>query len=396
MTMLFFALVLLVCCVLVAELAARLLIRRGRYYPWPPSMQLDMHLDPRLNIGDQRIVRIRANELGERAGPIPQLPGTFRILAGGGSIVECYFLDQQNSWPAVLERELAAAPALRRLNATSVHVGNIGKSSADSRVMHLMLQKLSRSYPEKLDVIIIMVGASDILRWMEWGAPANWEGDTSIPLASFFEFHPELEFGLAPKKLALAEIYRRYRDRKPQIRQNSGKSLLRARQYRRQSNNVIDRLETPPDRVFTRFRHYFAAAIEEASRRANRVIITTQPCLQASHYTPELMAGFWNGSIGDPFAGEPKAFFSARLIAELMSELRLHTLEVAAKYPGVTVVDVAANRIPNDAQHYYDQFHLTPKGAAALARILAAAVLQTGAVAERAEQSLSAAANVRN
>jgi len=369
-------LLLLVAAVIAVELLARLVIRRGRYYPWPPGYQLDMTLDPGLRIGDQSVVRIRANHLGERGAPIPARPDVFRVLTVGGSAVECYYLDQENTWAAALERELGQPAALRQLGQGAVHVGNTGKSSADSRVLSIMLGHLARNYPRKVDVLVIMVGASDILRWFEWGTPENWQGDESIPLAAFLEVHPEVPFGWTKQTLALREVYQRLRARRLEQRGPVGKSMLRARQFRRNSKNIIDQLPTSADGVFARFEDYLARSIEAAGQLAHRVIVVSQPCLTAAEYTPELTAGFWNGSFGDPYKGDPKAFYSPRLIAELMGRLARHTGAVA-QAKGVPFVDLSTGCIPNDPDHYYDQFHFTPLGARVVGRIVAAEILRT-------------------
>lgn len=351
-----------------AEGAARLYIRRSRYYPWPPGYHLDMTLDPRVHIGGQTLVRLRANERGERGCPVASPAGTFRVLAVGGSAVECYLLDEASTWPAMLEKELRrAAPRTQQ-----VYVGNAGKSSVDSYVLTRMLRKLAPNYVPAVDVLLIMVGASDILRWLEAGAPAEWEGDTSTALEAFLEVNPETVFGWRPRTLALAELWRRRRATQPQSRGNVGKSLLKARQFRQKATRVLE--ETADSgQMFRRFERYLAESIGLGRQFAQRVIVISQPCFTRSEYTPEELAGFWNGSIGDPYQREPDAFYSPQLIARLMRQLRDRAAAVAATEK-VEFVDLCSGAIPDSVEQYYDQFHFTPEGAARVGALLAQVV----------------------
>jgi len=94
----------------------------------------------------------------------------YRVLVAGGSAAESYILDQEASWPIVLQRILERPENLKRLGASHVHVGNIGKSGVGAELLDFILQRVLRRM-DRLDVIMIMVGASDALHWLHEGAP---------------------------------------------------------------------------------------------------------------------------------------------------------------------------------------------------------------------------------
>ena len=150
-----------------AELVIRLWIAmRGRYYPWFPHWRLEYEMDreafPRLD----PLVRIHVNGDGERGAKVPK-PGKdlYRVLAVGGSAVECFSLDQEVSWPMQIQRMLEKPESLEILGVRRVHVGNIGKSGLDAEALEVMLTKMRRQLPH-LDLIIVMVGASNVLNWL--------------------------------------------------------------------------------------------------------------------------------------------------------------------------------------------------------------------------------------
>src|SRR5204862_1477425 len=96
------------CLFVVAELSARYCLRRfGRYYVWPPYSRTQMEIDSSVLPMMAPTTRFDVNEAGERGDPLPSdLAHTYRVLVGGGSATECYYMDQEASWPYVVQRLL--------------------------------------------------------------------------------------------------------------------------------------------------------------------------------------------------------------------------------------------------------------------------------------------------
>src|SRR5688572_28048209 len=108
----------------VAEVGCRWWVRRrSRYYVWPPGMRLEIRLSPDVFPELEPRVRFDINADGERGGDVPSgKSGLYRVLAAGGSSVECFALDQPTSWPGTLERLLNTPDTLHALSARRVHV----------------------------------------------------------------------------------------------------------------------------------------------------------------------------------------------------------------------------------------------------------------------------------
>ena len=98
-----------------AELAMRAwLVRQGRYYVWAPGSRLRMELDRDALPSLPPVVHFYVNRDGERGDDPPADPdGNYRILVAGGSAAECYFLDQDKTWPAVIQHVLDESAAAR-------------------------------------------------------------------------------------------------------------------------------------------------------------------------------------------------------------------------------------------------------------------------------------------
>src|SRR5205807_1105349 len=93
-------------------------------------------------------------------------------------------------------------------------------------------------YP-RLSAIVILVGASDVLRWLEEGAPDR--PSSLVPTGELFRCHPEGPFGWSPNTLALVELARRAnrRLRRPErVHEQAGRWLRSARAMRARAKVV--------------------------------------------------------------------------------------------------------------------------------------------------------------
>ncbi len=158
----------------VGEMACRWWIRRRTgYHVWLPGMRLEVRQNADVFAQVEPRVHFDVNADGERGSDVPKdKTGLFRVLVAGGSSAECLALDQTTSWPGVLERLLSTEVARRTLGVPAVHVGNIARSGIGSRQLDVILEHVLPRYG-RVAALVIMVGASDMLRWLEEGAPPS-------------------------------------------------------------------------------------------------------------------------------------------------------------------------------------------------------------------------------
>jgi hypothetical protein len=111
------------------ELAARAWIRMRRaYYVFSPRTRHELTLDAVTHPQLPSRVRFFINSDGERGDEFVPRPDTYRILVAGGSSTECYFLDQDDAWPCLVQAHLSTRSSLTILGAKHVHAGSIGSS----------------------------------------------------------------------------------------------------------------------------------------------------------------------------------------------------------------------------------------------------------------------------
>jgi lysophospholipase L1-like esterase len=358
-----------------AELGTRWWIRRHTgYYVWPPGSRLELRSDGTVCSQLDTRVRFDVNADGERGGDVrADEDGLFRVLAAGGSSVECFALNDHASWPGALERILNAPEHLQVLGARRVHVGNIGRSGMSSRHLDVILERVLPQYG-RLAVIVIMVGGSDLFQWFEEGAPATV---STAPLSAdeVFAVHPEMAFGWKPRHWALVEVVRRLRRQwlhPLDVRNEAGSWLVRARKMRAEARDV--RTTAPDARgMLDCFEHHFRRALQRAQAHADRVLVLRQPWFE-KEYTPEEAACFWHGGMGKAWKETITTYFSLDVVNQVVHLLDARAARVADSL-GIEHRDLRGVMAPS-LENYYDYMHYTPAGAAVVAREVAAALLR--------------------
>jgi lysophospholipase L1-like esterase len=355
------------------ELACRWWIRRRTgYHVWLPGMRLELRQNADAFTQVEPRVRFEVNADGERGSDVrADQDGLFRVLVVGGSSAECLALDQPTSWPGVLERRLASDAARRTLGARVVHVGNIARSGIGSRQLDLILEHVLPRYGQ-LDALLIMVGASDLLRWLEEGAPPSLGPEPEVE--DVFSSHPRLVFGWTPRRsavLALAGRLRRRWLRPIEVREHAGSWLTAARKMRAEAREI--RHTTPDPCVMLRaFDEHFRRLLRRAQAHADRVLVVRQPWFDRVP-TADEAAHFWHGGVGKAWKQTIDIFYGLDVLSDLMGRIDSLAAAIAGDL-GVPQVDLRPILTPN-LDHYFDMFHYTPRGAAVVGWTVAEALL---------------------
>ena len=155
----------------IGELVARVALKRlGRHYPLRPHVHEARATDREALPMLEPVVRWDTNADGERGDAYR--PGAWRGLLIGGSCVESYYLDQPSSVGEQLRAALASNERRQRLGAADVHVGSVARSLISCHQIERMLAPDLGRYG-KLDCAVLLVGASDMVRWFELGTPTE-------------------------------------------------------------------------------------------------------------------------------------------------------------------------------------------------------------------------------
>jgi lysophospholipase L1-like esterase len=359
------------------ELGARWWLRyRGEYFVLPPGLRVQVSPDPVVFPNLERTVRFEVNGDGERGGDVPRsAKGLYRVLVCGGSLLEGFFLDQDSNWPGALQRILEQPENLRALGASGVHVGCVARSGVGSEALDLILERILPRYP-RLQLIIVMVGATDILRWFELNTPA---AIAPVKPQDVFRCHPDGPFGWTLDQLATVELMRRARKRwlRPlDVHEGAGRWIGKARAMRARATTIHDTL---PDAspMLNHFEHHFRSLIQRAQEHADRVLVVKQPWFSRCPSAEEALS-MWHGGVGQAWREEVTEYYSFEASSRAMSLVDARA-DVVARSLGLDPVDLMP-AIEQSLETYYDCFHMTPVGARAVARAVSDAVLQRPAV----------------
>lgn len=372
------------------ELASRWWIRRrDRYYVLPPGLRLRLHIDRQVFPQLERETRFDVNRDGERGDDLPRsTDGLYRVLVGGGSQPEGFFLDQDTTWPGALQRVLEGREQRRRLGASKVHVGSIARSGVGAEALDIIFDRVLPRYP-RLQLIIILIGATDVLRWLEDGAPRS---PARARQEDLFRCHPRGPFGWTPTALATMELLRRARRRwlRPiQVHERAGKWIGQAREMRARAKIVLSTMPDPAP-MLEQFEFYFRRVLLEAIAHADRVLVVRQPWFDKD-FSEEEAAHMWHGGAGPVWREEVTTFYSFDVVSRLMALVDAKAAGIAQALD-VEQLDLMP-LLDRSLATYYDGFHLTPTGAKAVATAVAAAVLRQPRTSARtaAEDEFSAA-----
>jgi lysophospholipase L1-like esterase len=353
------------------ELAARWWIRhRDRYYVLPPGLRLRLEVDREVFPQLERSTRFDVNVQGERGDELPHSgEGLYRILVGGGSHPEGFLLDQHTAWPGALQRLLEQPGALATLRAARVHVGSVARSGVGSEALDLLFERILPRYP-RLQLIIIMIGATDVMRWLEYGASRSLP---PVQIADIFRCHPEGPFGWKPNDLAAWELILRARRRwlRPIVQhKRAGRWYAEARAMRARAKEIRHEMPDPAP-MLERFDFHFRRVLEKASAHADRVIVVRQPWFDKD-YTSEEAALMWHGGAGQAWREDVTSYYSFDVVSRLMSRVDERAAAIADDLH-VEQVDLMPV-LERSSATYYDGFHATPAGAKTVAATVAAAI----------------------
>jgi hypothetical protein len=235
-----------------------------------------------------------------------------------------------------------------------------------------MLDRVLPRYP-RLNTIILLVGASDVLHWLEVGAPTS--PPPPIRTSEVFRCHPELSFGWTVSRLALVELLLRLRQRwlRPvQVHERTCRWIGKARAMRARAKTILTEVPDPAP-MLSHFDRHFRKVLQQAKAHADRVIVVRQPWFDKP-CSPEESAQMWHGGIGHAWQEEVTTFYSLNVLSRLMGLLDARAARLAQELE-VEQLDLMPVLEPGLAT-YYDFFHATPAGARTIAAAVAAAVLR--------------------
>lgn len=361
----------------VAELVLRLSAGSPTAYRvLPANLALEFRPAPGAMPGISGLSHYSTTPRGIRGRPY-SATGHPNILAVGGSTTECLYLDDQEAWPALLEKQIS------RSQATDAWVGNVGVAGLATPA-HVLA---ARYYvPQlRLDLVLVLAGVNDLTPALRLGASyraAAFEPDDYDKfLDRAFRHRPLFDQRIRrafPKNTALfnlMEVVDANVERFEKSKLGDGDLLVEdmaGEVYNRRREALRDLPFTQlPDLspAIERFHENLVDLATTIRAAGARPVLLTQPSIWYEGLSPAAEQTLWLAFLGETY--HPRMRYRVADLANAMSTFNRMTLRVCQE-TGSDCIDLAAEMA--DAlreSYYYDDVHLNERGSARVAEILA-------------------------
>ena len=334
----------------------------NRYLPAYTTEKV-LQLQPDLSAvpGASPAVRFAINRFGFRNSRMQDLAkpgGELRVFAVGGSTTECLYLDEPDAWPEVLQRELA--PSVAGVN---------GDTPRD----HLALLS-QRIVPCRPDLVMFLVGVNDLSLQIEADYSPLRNDARSLVVANADAPRLMLRSALAEvsqitRRLILIQRQRLKADARGNPVQDGAGGWMRAARELRQRAPLSD--IDPATLPKPEFEENLRALAAIARSAGATPVFMTQPVLWGAP------TGDWEALLWVPYGRR----VAPERLWEVMERFNDVTRRVAAELD-VPLIDLART-LPKSTEVFYDDDHYTVAGARQVGKLVAAGLLEAGALRPR-------------
>jgi hypothetical protein len=285
--------------------------------------------------GLDKEIRHSKNSLGFRG---PELPAAFsgkRIFCVGGSTTECFYMNDGDDWPAVFAAEIA-----KKVPGQTFWVNNAGLDGHSTRG-HIVLL---RDHIQKLkpDYLVFLVGCNDLAT----GDFNYMEQNNMVKNMRFLQ------------KFELFNLYLQFRLSRAASKRGLGHSEVNVQKWP-EADTLNWQNEMVNDDVLKAYTLRLQLLAQLCKMCGAKPVFVTQPCMFAN--AVDSSGGRYLGNL--LYRQQSGLHYLHRL--NMMNDA-LRTFCAKGGYPCID----AAKQLPAGAANYYDFFHYTKTGSAAMGRIV--------------------------
>jgi lysophospholipase L1-like esterase len=311
-------------------------------------------------------IQYSTNQQGMRGENYPADLRSYHILAMGGSTTHCGILDDDKTWPALVQDRLR-----KTLDGREVWVGNAGKDGLTTRSHVLQMRYLVPQY--RVDLILLLAGINDLNFHMAKLESDSLYSDLNTQLFNVFSVVPDSLIKAVYKRWGLwklARQARRYYEHQRDKRSHIEETFAALLEWRRQ-HQTGQEVETLPDltQALEKYAANIAQIAELAKSKNIRLVMVTQPVLWHADMTAEEKESLMCGFFAPASAATNRMHYTT---AALTAGMRLYNerLMQVCRELRIECIDLAA-ALPQNLQVFYDDCHFTEFGAELVAGVVA-------------------------
>lgn len=323
---------------------------KGNKILLPVNQQITIRneLNPRL---DREIVNTR-NGIGFRGPEVPaNMADRLSIITVGGSTTECYFLNDQFTWPYLTGVRL-------QKDFPCVWLNNAGLEGHSAFGHQVLLNDYLVQLKPKL--ITFLTGIND----MENDAP------TFHDKLNTRSAYPDLKHYLYNQSEVVNVAVNIFRGWRAQRFNNTTQALIppkKGNDLALSQNQVRERLDAQTN-YLEKYRKRIGQLIDTCQAHQIRPVFITQPCLYGAGTDSLTQANLATSRIGKP-DGRFEKNMNGLLLWQLL-ELYNDVLRTECRDRNIPLIDLAA-LMPKNSLYFYDQVHFTNEGAREVAAVVA-------------------------
>lgn len=338
------------------------LISEDEYYIWLPNLKYVFYPKPEIFPGISDTSYLEINSLGLR-GSNADLSNAINILVLGGSAAECMYLDQNETWPALIEKYLNEKSG-RRYN-----VFNGGRSGITSQHHLVQVQKLLEKL-NWIDIIIVMEGMNDLQYALSFEEGFQMKDSQKVyeeafwlsPLKEIKPFYRNTYVFKYLSKLKKALFsYKLSQD-------PYGYSYVKWRLNRMNAKEIIN-IQPDISSSLVNYRKTNQAIIDFVKNKNKRIIFLPQTTLWDSIMPLGFSKLCWYGWKGKSQIENTGKYYAFSILKNLLA--RYNEVLISTCLTNNIEFITLDGRLEKDTTTFYDDCHFNESGARKVAKIVA-------------------------
>lgn len=349
------ALIVLVIALLIAEVFLQFRSKSLSYYVWSPSFSATLKVEEGTMPGITGDSQFTINESGVR-GSKRTGNEKLSILAIGGSTTECFYLDNSEAWPYLVQE------GLKDTFDEDVWVGNIGRSGLNAFHHVLTLEKGIDHYGN-VDAVLFLVGVNDINRDLNRAFDISL--DPRSMLDQTFMIQPKDTVEGFFERLELVRLTKNaFKTEKVELPEHivqdaSGSAYNKWRANRLNAIKIIDSIPSLTSQL-EEYGENIEKLILLCEKNDTKAIFALQPSMYFENMPQALNQLLWMGGIGDFQGNNRSAYYSSRVMEVLISKYNDVIRAVCIKH-NVDFIDLDT-ALTKDTTTFYDDCHFNEEG----------------------------------
>lgn len=331
-----------------------------KYYPWPPYLSRKIEIMPGVFPGVSGTKNFYINSIGTR-GDEPTRTDTYRIVAMGGSTTESGELDEQETWPKLLQI------SLNQNSQKKVWVGNAARRGSTLRD-NILQMKYFVSQINSIDTIILLSGINDFMLSISTDYQSVHMIDSLDPTESqldhAFSVHPYTNYKL--KGTAIWSLLKQSKIAlfgRNIVHDNEGGAETFWRGKRANSTGVLKNLPNI-DAGLAEYEDNLNLFVDLAKLKSQKIILLTQPSIYKKNMSEDELNLLWFGCVEQ----DGWKCYSPEVLAKGLDKFNQITLQVC-KNRQIECIDLAS-KLPKDTTIFFDDVHFNENGAKEVSKII--------------------------